>query len=152
MLSRARSLGGVLVLRPFTADKITCRLSQDARAERQRLNIRSLTTQMELGSPRAQSVARAKLRDLGYEMLRDVEQSTLPKLADGQQTVKSTVDALQDSALPPNVCAVQATKVPRRTTKRDLRIGCKTMTRVGALQGVDVLGLFLLLCLAIVGY
>ncbi|KAH9853911.1 hypothetical protein C2E23DRAFT_695761, partial [Lenzites betulinus] len=39
MLSRATSLEGVLILRPFDHSKITCRQSEDLRKEMSRLHI-----------------------------------------------------------------------------------------------------------------
>ncbi|KAL1689109.1 hypothetical protein GGG16DRAFT_25831, partial [Schizophyllum commune] len=44
MLSRARALTGVFVLRPFAIKKITCNMSQDLRVEFKRLNILRLRT------------------------------------------------------------------------------------------------------------
>ncbi|KAI9067796.1 hypothetical protein FKP32DRAFT_1535635, partial [Trametes sanguinea] len=44
MLSRVTSLDGVLILRPFNHNKITCRPSEDIRRENHRLHILSLKT------------------------------------------------------------------------------------------------------------
>ncbi|KAI9067027.1 hypothetical protein FKP32DRAFT_1550568, partial [Trametes sanguinea] len=44
MLSRATSLNGVVILRPFPMSKITCRQSQDVRNELLRLDILALKT------------------------------------------------------------------------------------------------------------
>ncbi|KAF8122152.1 hypothetical protein EV363DRAFT_1146809, partial [Boletus edulis] len=39
MLSRVRTLQGLLILRPFAIHRITCRQSEDARSETRRLEI-----------------------------------------------------------------------------------------------------------------
>ncbi|KAH9852991.1 hypothetical protein C2E23DRAFT_702513, partial [Lenzites betulinus] len=44
MLSRATSLDGVIILRPFSMSKITCRASEDLRRENLRLRELSLRT------------------------------------------------------------------------------------------------------------
>ncbi|KAI0059112.1 hypothetical protein BV25DRAFT_1788882, partial [Artomyces pyxidatus] len=44
MISRARSLAGLLILRPFRKAKITCRQSEDVRREMQRLYVLDLQT------------------------------------------------------------------------------------------------------------
>ncbi|KAJ3846652.1 hypothetical protein EV368DRAFT_20136, partial [Lentinula lateritia] len=44
MLSRVKTLNGLLVLRPFQLRKIQCHQSQDNRIEQQRLRYLSLTT------------------------------------------------------------------------------------------------------------
>ncbi|KAI0335956.1 hypothetical protein GY45DRAFT_1230080, partial [Cubamyces sp. BRFM 1775] len=44
MLSRATSLDGVLILRPFDQSKITCRMSGDLRKEFHRLDVLALKT------------------------------------------------------------------------------------------------------------
>jgi hypothetical protein len=49
MASRATSLDGLLILRPFQQKRITCALSQDARAEKSRLHRLSLETMVKFG-------------------------------------------------------------------------------------------------------
>ncbi|KAF8123179.1 hypothetical protein EV363DRAFT_1147608, partial [Boletus edulis] len=44
MLSRVKTLDGVLVLRPFSYKRITCRQSEDVRREFNRLEILNLLT------------------------------------------------------------------------------------------------------------
>ncbi|KAF8340218.1 hypothetical protein F5887DRAFT_853569, partial [Amanita rubescens] len=44
MISRVKSLSGLLIYRPFDKRKIRCCLSQDARAEERRLRILHLHT------------------------------------------------------------------------------------------------------------
>ncbi|KAI9064824.1 hypothetical protein FKP32DRAFT_1532866, partial [Trametes sanguinea] len=44
MLSRATSLNGVLILRPFSFNKISCRMSEDVRNEMRRLETLRLKT------------------------------------------------------------------------------------------------------------
>ncbi|OSC97380.1 hypothetical protein PYCCODRAFT_1334713, partial [Trametes coccinea BRFM310] len=44
MLSRATSLNGIIILRPFDKSKITCRPSEDLRKELRRLEILALQT------------------------------------------------------------------------------------------------------------
>lgn len=51
MLSRAKSLDGVIILRPFHMKKITCNQSQDIRREVDRLNILALKTIVAHGTP-----------------------------------------------------------------------------------------------------
>jgi hypothetical protein len=49
MASRATSLDGLLILRPFQQKRITCALSQDARTEKSRLHQLSLETMVKFG-------------------------------------------------------------------------------------------------------
>ena len=65
MLSRATSLQGVLILRPFQKAKITCHLSQDLRGELyQRLPLLTLQTQVRYGEQSEVVTARARLSQL----------------------------------------------------------------------------------------
>ncbi|KAK6972033.1 hypothetical protein R3P38DRAFT_3240903 [Favolaschia claudopus] len=50
MLSRAKSLDGIFILRPFSLSTIQCHPSQDVRAEYKRLDILSHQTTMNLGT------------------------------------------------------------------------------------------------------
>jgi ATP-dependent exoDNAse (exonuclease V) alpha subunit len=50
MASRARCLDGLLILRPFDRRKISCRESEDARKEKQRLKILNLATLQKFGN------------------------------------------------------------------------------------------------------
>jgi hypothetical protein len=61
MISRATSLDGLLILRPFQQKKISCALSQDARIEKTRLHRLSLQTLIEFGNTEESEQARNAL-------------------------------------------------------------------------------------------
>lgn len=65
MLSRASSLDGLLVLRPFQPQKITCWLSQDTRNEFHRLSVLNLLMQLDYGLQLQVQMAQEKLANLG---------------------------------------------------------------------------------------
>lgn len=62
MLSRARSLDGVLILRPFDKKKIKCHQSEDAQKEFSRLRRLHLCTHIRSNAPDDSKQARAALR------------------------------------------------------------------------------------------
>lgn len=65
MISRVKSLAGLLILRPFNIKKITCRQSQDMRRENDRLHILDLKTTVLAGTTTESRVAAASLTLLG---------------------------------------------------------------------------------------
>lgn len=140
MLSRARSLEGVLVLRPFSAARITCRLSQDARRERRRLEILSLTTKMELGSTADKVEATLKLSLQGLEPC-VAEQAALPGL-EAQKNIEGLLNELQGAEYPPTVRALPKStlKTRRPTKKRSL-----PLARVNSRDGSGTPGQILLI-------
>lgn len=73
MLSRAKSLDGVIILRPFKFSKITCHQSGDIRKEVERLNTLALRTTIEYGSPAESRAARETLLGLDEAVDFDAE-------------------------------------------------------------------------------
>jgi hypothetical protein len=67
MVSRATSLEGVLILRPFHQKRITCALSQDARAEKTRLHRLSLQTLVKFGDADESKQAQFELLTMGLD-------------------------------------------------------------------------------------
>ncbi|KZV60811.1 hypothetical protein PENSPDRAFT_327135 [Peniophora sp. CONT] len=62
MISRVKSLAGLLILRPFPRKKISSRQSEESRNEFARLDQLSLSTLAEYGTDRERDLASAKLR------------------------------------------------------------------------------------------
>lgn len=67
MVSRAKSLDGLLVLRPFKSTKIACALSQESRTEKKRLQILDLVCRIDVGDELVVKAAKAALAALGLE-------------------------------------------------------------------------------------
>lgn len=65
MISRVTSLDGLLILRPFDKDKITCRQSEESRRENSRLYILNLQTTVIAGNPSESRLATEELTKLG---------------------------------------------------------------------------------------
>jgi hypothetical protein len=70
MLSRAKSLNGVLLLRDFDKSKITCRQSEDSRRESVRLEYHDLLTVINCGSQSEANIAFDTLGDGNWDQLR----------------------------------------------------------------------------------
>jgi hypothetical protein len=66
MISRATSLNGILILRPFNFSKICCCQSQDSRQEKERINILELETKITHGTLTESMDARQTLHTSGY--------------------------------------------------------------------------------------
>lgn len=66
MISRVKSLDGLLILRPFSENKITCRRSEDARREMKRLEFLRLRTLIEHSSAEGEINARDHARVAGF--------------------------------------------------------------------------------------
>ncbi|KAJ3878273.1 hypothetical protein F5051DRAFT_328367 [Lentinula edodes] len=62
IISRVKTLDGLLILRLFQLKKIQCRQSQDNRVEQQRLHYLSLTTIVSVGSVIERAKAKKSLR------------------------------------------------------------------------------------------
>jgi len=68
MLSRVASLDGLLILRPFSHSRISCRQSEDLRREVRRLELLRLQTIVQVGSPEESNSAQARLANAGAEL------------------------------------------------------------------------------------
>lgn len=66
MISRVKSLDGLLILRPFSENKITCRRSEDARREMKRLEFLHLRTMIEHSSADEELDVRERARVAGF--------------------------------------------------------------------------------------
>lgn len=62
MVSRVKSLSGLMVLWDFSKQKISCRQSQDTRDEMKRLEVLRLKTVLEYGSTEEINEARVSLQ------------------------------------------------------------------------------------------
>lgn len=77
MISRVRSLEGLVILRPFDKGKVTCRQSEDARRETKHLAILELQTTAFTGNVDEARVALSSLAELGV----DIRATTPPPLS-----------------------------------------------------------------------
>jgi hypothetical protein len=66
MISRVRSLDGLLILRPFSKQKITSRQSEDTRREMRRLELLRLETIMKLGTAEESAIAQATIAETRF--------------------------------------------------------------------------------------
>lgn len=66
MVSRVKTLAGLLILRPFTESKITCRQSEDTRREMKRLQFLRLKTVMNTGTSEENVAALEQLKRAGF--------------------------------------------------------------------------------------
>lgn len=92
MMSRATSLDGVLILRPFSKTKICCRQSGDICKEVNRLNILKLKTTAEFGTDAEGTTAQLQLRDLGAELHFDAEGRVDPVMAENNVECRMIVN------------------------------------------------------------
>ena len=69
MISRVKSLDGLLIIRPFNKQRITCRLNEELRREFARLRILELLTIIEHGSDRDARISRKELTIKGLQDL-----------------------------------------------------------------------------------
>lgn len=67
MVSRVKSLDGLLILRPFSEGKITCRRSEDARRETKRLEFLRLRTLIQYSTAAEEMQVRENARSAGFE-------------------------------------------------------------------------------------
>ena len=77
MISRVKSLDGLMVLRPFHRSKISCNLQQDVRDELKRQRILELATLARYGIGPLAGTAAQELADLGLDEVLNSEESTL---------------------------------------------------------------------------
>lgn len=66
MVSRVKSIDGLLILRPFSEDKIMCRRSEDARRESKRLDFLCMRTLIQYGSAEEELQVRGSAKDVGF--------------------------------------------------------------------------------------
>jgi hypothetical protein len=92
MVSRATSLEGLLILRPFQQKRITCALSQDTRAEKARLHRLSLETLIEFGNADECKQAQTALSVMGDSF--PIEESFEPS-RDGAEEPFTLLQRLQ---------------------------------------------------------
>jgi len=93
MASRAQTLNGLLILRPFEKKKICCRESEDARKEKERLKILNLLTLTQLGSDSERMMALEEMKEI--HKTKDNIQELIPpacksttKYSSAQQTLE----------------------------------------------------------------
>lgn len=115
MVSCAKTLDGLLVLRPFKSKKICCAMSQDSRMEVKRLNILDLLTRIRVGNEAVVNEAKAALKRLGLE----ADPST-PEVEEFQPKNKESavqlLDHIQKAPLPQgvrNIALAKNTPAPR---------------------------------------
>ena len=77
MVSRVKSLAGLVILRPFQRLKISCRMQQDVRDEMVRQKIRELVTLSKHGTTELASSASSELTTLALEELLEEDQEPL---------------------------------------------------------------------------
>ncbi|KAF8415487.1 hypothetical protein L210DRAFT_3431350 [Boletus edulis BED1] len=97
LLSRVKSLDGLLILRPFSFKRITCRPSEDARKETRRLQILHLMTIMMYGTPIERLKAEHELSGLTGGVIRSITVAS-SKLKGGLPSASNStlVDSLND--------------------------------------------------------
>ena len=77
MVSRVKSLDGLMVLRPFCQSKITCHLQQDVRDELKRQRLLELATLAQHGKGEIAETAAREIAKLSLDELLDSERSHL---------------------------------------------------------------------------
>ena len=77
MISRVKSLQGLMVLRPFHRSKISCNLQQDVRDELKRQRLLELSTLARHGDGELANTAAKELADRGLDELLNAEQEGL---------------------------------------------------------------------------
>lgn len=96
MASRCQSLDGLLVMRPFSISKITCRRSQEARKEFTRLDIARWQSVAAHGTSEEQNLAEAHLRTEGNNQFGAIERLFLDKGFQNPNQVGELVGQLQE--------------------------------------------------------
>lgn len=122
MISRAKSLDGIFILRPFRHNKIQCHPSQDVRNEFKRLDILCHQTIMQFGSPTEASESQEYLVKTfsAAALPQDGDQELVPITPDARRlaTLQSTTARLISGVAPTSPSTgcgrPRNTKQPRR--------------------------------------
>jgi hypothetical protein len=102
MISRATSLQGLLILRPFNAEKFCCRCSEDTRHENRRISILNLQTQVIHSTAMESAAAQAQLSVIGNGInLNELEGTDDTALTDKQDDNVILLQRIQSSTSKP---------------------------------------------------
>ena len=96
MVSRCKSLDGLLVMRPFSISKITCRRSQEARNESARLELSRWRSIAQYGTQQEQEAAKTHLASEDVDHSLTIGQLFLDRSFDDPGRVRELVQQLQD--------------------------------------------------------
>ena len=104
MVSRAKSLDGLFVFRPFPKSKITQRQKEDLKIEMHRLHVLALRTKVQYGSNIEKDEAATTLRDLEHQRIGStrftaVAEESVSKKTRTPAQENDLVDAFQSEAL-----------------------------------------------------